>query len=127
MAREEIEGEAVRAHVEAAPALHEGDDRGHRERALDDLGEAIPDGDVLPVARRGAADLLCLVSPADTLDRLRAVAVRLQRRILLALARGIALRAEAPRVRLAHHAPRVVHERRAVCLLDGPLGEARRQ
>src|SRR5207247_7987500 len=125
VALEQVEGEAVRAHVEAPPALDEGDDRCDRERPLDDLREGFADRHVFPVARRGAADRLPRVRTADPLDLLGRVAVGLERPVLLELARGVALGPEAPRVRLADDRPRVVHEGRAVGLPDRATRERR--
>src|SRR5439155_1344366 len=125
MTLEEVEREAVGAHVETAPALHERDDRGHGERALDDLGQRLAGRHALPVARRHAADRLVAVGVANARDLRVAVAVRLHGRVPAQLARGVALGTKAPRVRLRRHGARVVHEPRAVRLLDRAPRELR--
>ena len=48
----------VGADVEAAPALGVGDEAGDRHRPLHHDRQLVAFGDVLPVARLGAADLL---------------------------------------------------------------------
>src|ERR1041385_2929027 len=92
--------ELVRPDVEAAPALRVGDESRHRHRALHHGGEPLALDHVLPVARRGAADLLGLVQGVDPLPLLPAVApgrAVLEARVLSAgLARVVALGAEAP-------------------------------
>src|SRR5207245_5002464 len=112
VALEEVEGKAVGAHVEASPALDEGDDGGHRERPLDHRRERLADLHVLPVPRRDTADLLRGVGSADLLDLVRRVAIRLDLSVLLQLARGVAPGPETPRIPLAADRPRVVRERR---------------
>src|SRR5712692_9003431 len=108
VALEEVEGQAVGAHVEASPPLDEGDDGRHRERPFDHRRERLADLHVLPVPRRGAADLLRGVGSTDPLDLVGCVALRLARAVLLQLVRGVALGPEAPRVRLADDRSRVV-------------------
>src|SRR6185295_1378691 len=97
----------------------------HGEWPLDDLRDRVAHADVFQVARRGAADLLVAIALADALERLRLVAVRLDRAVLAALPRGVALGAEAPGVSLAHDRAVVGREGGAVRLLDRAPGEGR--
>src|SRR6266850_7335257 len=111
MALEHLEGVAVGAHIEAAPALHERDDRRDRERALRHDWQRLADRHLVPVARRAPADVLVPVRRGDRLELALGVSRRLGRAVLAALARGVALGAEAPGVGLAHELPGLVVKR----------------
>ena len=125
MTLEEIEGKPVRAHVETAPALHEGHHRGDGQRALAHGRQRLPDRDIFPESGGPAAELLGLVRVGDAPDLFLGVAVRFGGLVLAPLARGVSLRAEAPGVRFADELATLVLEGRAVDLLDGALGEGR--
>src|SRR5437879_13340780 len=115
------------AYVESAPALNEADDGGHGQRALHDGGQRVSDLNVAGPPWRRATDLLDAVGPRDLLDLSGRVARRLGRAVLGPLARGVALRAEAPGVGHAHDLVALVRRRRPADQLDRQLRETRRR
>src|SRR5262249_54892793 len=126
VAFEQVEGRAVGADVEAAPALDERDDRGDGQGALPHGRHQVSDLNVAGPARGCATDLLGVVGVGDLVDLSGRVARWLGRAVLGPLARRVALRAETPRVGHAHDLVALVREGRPVDLLDRSLREARR-
>src|SRR5207249_2391274 len=72
------------------------------------------------------SSLFLAVGQSDRVDLAFGVARRLDRRVLAALAGRVTLRAETPRVGLAHDLAGLVPERRPVDLLDRPARESGR-
>src|SRR5262245_24160233 len=122
---EEVESQAVSAHVEAAPALHEGNHRGDCEWALADGGQRLAHLHVLPEPRLGPANILLAIGAADLLDLGVGIAMCLGGLVFPPLARRIPLGAKAPRVGFTHELAALIRERRAIDLLDGAAGERR--
>ena len=130
MGVDQLPGELVGADVEAAPALGVADEAGHRHRALEHRRQRLAFGHVLPVARRGAADLLVaieLVGVGELLRRCSAAAARAFTSLYLVPCS----RAWSRSVRkhqlsaLGDQVAVLVEEVDMVDLLDGAAGEAR--
>ena len=123
----ELPGELVGTDVEAAPALGVGDETRHRHRALDHRRQRLAFLDVLPVTRRGAADLLLGVELVGVGQLPVGVAAhRLLPQLLVLgalLARVVTFGAEAPAVGVGDEVTLLVEEIDVIDLLHRPAGE----